>query len=59
MRSDLNRFLRHGFAPLVTYLVAEGHLPEYAQSDVIEIAVIGSSFLIAFAASKFKENKDG
>lgn len=53
--NELNRFLRHGFAPLVTYLVAEGHLPEYAQGDVTEVAVIAASFAVAFVASKVKE----
>lgn len=37
---EINRLIRHLVAPLVAYAVAQGWLPEYAQGDVTEAAVL-------------------
>jgi hypothetical protein len=48
---ELNRFLRHVFAPFVAWLVAKGYLPEYMQGDVIEVLVLAVGFGVPFALS--------
>lgn len=53
--TELNRFFRHSFAPLVMWLVAKGYLPKYMQADILEAAVIGASVAIPFALSKIRE----
>ncbi|WP_339764969.1 hypothetical protein [uncultured Sulfitobacter sp.] len=55
--SELNRLLRHVFAPLVAYLVAEGYLPEYMQNDVTEVLVVGVAIALPFAVSWYRDRK--
>lgn len=55
--TELNRFLRHSFAPLVMWLVAKGYLPDYMETDVLEAIVIGASVIIPIALSKIRESK--
>lgn len=43
MTTEMLRLIRHGIAPLVTWLVLNGYLPEYMQGDVTELAVIAVS----------------
>lgn len=52
---ELNRLLRHIFAPLVAYAVAEGWLPEYAQGDVTEALVLGVALGVPFALSWWRD----
>ena len=53
--TELYRFLRHAFAPLVAYAVARGWLPEGAQGDVLEVLVIGFGFAIPYAISWWRD----
>lgn len=55
--SELNRLLRHVFAPLVAYLVAEGYLPEYMQNDVTEVLVVGAAIALPLAVSWYRDSK--
>lgn len=52
---ELNRLIRHLVAPLVTYAVAEGWLPEYAQKDVTEAAVIALALALPVVWSWARE----
>lgn len=53
--TELSRFLRHLFAPLVTWLVAKGYLPEYMQGDVIEVMVVLASWAIPYGISWWRD----
>ena len=52
---ELNRLLRHIFAPLVAWLVAAGYLPEYMQSDVTEALVLVTAFAIPYGISWWRD----
>lgn len=52
---EINRLIRHLVAPLVAYAVAQGWLPEYAQGDVTEAAVIGVALVVPVAWSWARE----
>lgn len=53
--SEIARLLRHVFAPAVAYLVTQGYLPEYMQSDVTEGLVVGTAIIIPLAVSKYRD----
>lgn len=53
--SELQRFLRHGLAPLVTWMVSEEYLPEAMQKDVLEALVIGVSLAVPYLWSWLRE----
>ena len=53
--TELNRLLRHIFAPLVAWLVANGYLPEYMQGDVTEILVLLVAFGIPYGISWWRD----
>ena len=53
--TELYRFLRHAFAPLVAYAVAQGWLPESAQGDVLEMLVIALGVGIPYAISWWRD----
>jgi len=48
---EFNRFLRHAFAPVVIWATAKGWLPEGAQGDVIEAAIMIVGFVIPYVWS--------
>ena len=52
---ELNRLIRHIVAPLVTYAVSQGWLPEYAQQDVTEALVIGLALALPIVWSWARE----
>ncbi|MFP4045038.1 MAG: hypothetical protein ACLFTP_10820 [Rhodosalinus sp.] len=52
---EINRLIRHVVAPLVTYAVAEGWLPEYAQQDVTEALVIALALALPIVWSRVRE----
>jgi len=52
---ELNRFLRHIFAPIVAWLVAKGYLPEYMQGDIVEVLVLSAGFAIPWGVSWLRE----
>lgn len=53
---ELNRLLRHVFAPLVAWLVAQGYLPEYMQGDVTEVLVLLAAFGIPYGISWWRDS---
>ena len=53
--AELGRAVRHLVAPLVTWLVSHGVLPEYAQSDLTEGLAIALAFGIAYGWSRYHE----
>ncbi len=55
--TELNRLLRHAFAPIVAYAVAEGYLPEYMQNDVTEVLVLGVAIGLPFAVSWVRDRR--
>ena len=52
---ELNRLLRHMIAPLTAYAVAEGWLPEHAQTHVTEVAVLTLGLVLPIAWSWARE----
>lgn len=52
---ELNRLLRHMFAPLVAWAVASGYLPEYMQGDITEALVLIVAFGIPWGLSKLRD----
>lgn len=53
----INRLLRHLFAPLVAYAVAQGWLPEYMQGDITEALVLGVALGLPLAASWYRDQR--
>ena len=53
--TEINRLLRHVFAPLVAYAVAQGWLPEYMQGDVTEALVLGVAIGVPLLASWWRD----
>lgn len=53
--TEISRLLRHIFAPLVAWLVANGWLPEYMQSDVTEAAVLIAALAIPYGLSWWRD----
>lgn len=53
--TELNRLLRHVFAPLVAWMVAQGYLPEYMQGDVTEVAVLVVALAVPYALSWYRD----
>lgn len=51
---ELNRLLRHMFAPLVAWAVASGYL-EYMQGDITETLVLVAAFGIPWGLSKLRD----
>lgn len=51
--NELHRFLRHALGPFTVLAVEQGWLPEAAQQDVTEAAVIALGFAIPFVWSWF------
>ena len=56
---ELNRFLRHLFAPIVTLAVGKGWLPEYMQGDVLDLAVIATAWAIPYGISWYRDVSRG
>lgn len=54
---ELNRLIRHGVAPLVAWLVANDHLPEYMREDVTEFAVLAVALVIPVMVSWLRDQK--
>ena len=57
MTKELSRLLRHLFAPLVAYAVAQGYLPEYMQGDVTEALVLAVALGVPLALSYIRDRK--
>ena len=57
--TELNRFLRHFFAPFVAWMVAKGYLPEYMQGDVIEALVLACGFAVPYIVSHMRDKTKG
>lgn len=55
--TELNRLLRHIFAPLVAWLVAAGYLPEYMQGDVTEALVLLTALAIPYGLSFLRDKR--
>ena len=55
--TELNRLLRHIFAPLVAWLVAKGYLPEYMQGDVLELVTLIVALAIPYGVSWWRDVK--
>lgn len=53
--TELNRLLRHLFAPLVAWFVANGYLPEYMQNDATEVLVLTVALLLPYAISWYRD----
>lgn len=53
--TELNRLLRHVFAPLVAWLVANGWLPEYMKGDVTEAIVLVVALAIPYGVSWWRD----
>lgn len=53
--TELNRLLRHIFAPLVAWFVANGYLPEYMQGDVVEFMVLAVALAVPYAVSWWRD----
>lgn len=53
--TEINRLLRHMFAPLVAYAVAQGWLPEYMQGDVTEALVLAVALGLPLAVSWYRD----
>jgi hypothetical protein len=53
--TELSRLLRHIFAPLVAWLVANGYLPEYMQGDVTEALVLVAALAIPYGFSWWRD----
>lgn len=59
MTKELNRLIRHGVAPLVLWLVANGYLPAYMQGDVTELLVIVIATAVPVAVSWWRDRARG
>lgn len=57
--TELNRLLRHLFAPLAAWMVANGYLPEYMRGDVTEALVLLVAFIVPYAVSWWRDAKRG
>lgn len=53
--TELNRLLRHVFAPLVAWFVANGYLPEYMQGDITEFMVLVAALAIPYGISWWRD----
>ncbi len=53
--TELNRILRHLFAPLVAWMVANGWLPDYMQGDVTEVLVLFVALAIPYGISWWRD----
>ncbi len=53
--TEINRLLRHIFAPVVAWLVMNGYLPEYMQGDVTELFVMVAAVGIPYAISWWRD----
>lgn len=53
--TELNRLLRHIFAPLVAWFVANGYLPDYMQGDVVEFMVLAVALAVPYAVSWWRD----
>ena len=57
--TELNRLLRHIFAPLVAWLVANGYLPEYMKGDVTEVMVLVVALAVPYGVSWWRDARRG
>ena len=57
--TELNRLLRHVFAPLVAWLVANGYLPEYMKGDVTEVMVMVVALAVPYGVSWWRDAQRG
>ena len=49
--SETTRIIRHAITPLAVIAVHQGWLPQAAQADVVELAIIAVSFAVALFMS--------
>lgn len=57
MTNEISRLIRHIITPLVIILVDQGWLPQAAQGDVTEAAMIIATLAITFLWSWYNEQK--
>lgn len=57
--NEFKRLIRHGVAPLVAWLVANGYLPDYMRGDVTELLVIAVAMAVPYAVSWWRDQRRG
>lgn len=57
MNTELNRFLRHAFVPVVAWAVSKGWLPESLQGDVTEMLVLAGSYGLILVLSYLRDRR--
>jgi hypothetical protein len=59
MGTELYRALRHGVAPLVLWLIANGYLPEYMREDITELLTVVLAIGVPYALSWWRDRLRG